>query len=297
MFSVNCTLVEIISMQNKSFGKNILQGIRTRAGKIFHNPFRVVNIGAAKKIYYKHLNPGKVRAHRLFGRKISFYNPAELLHGLNEIFVEEIYKQTLPPRPFIIDCGANIGLSVIYMKRLFPDAEIIAFEPDEKNFRLLEKNVESFGLNQVDLRNEAVWDEDAMLRFSGQGSTESKLLTENAGGSVLVKAIRLKNVIQKKTDFLKIDIEGAEYKVLCDLQDKLHLVDNLFLEYHGNFDQNAQLNEILSILVNNGFNYYIKEAAPVFKTPFYRKEINSYPYDVQLNIFCFHGFTNLKILN
>jgi FkbM family methyltransferase len=274
-------------MQNKSFGKNILQGICKRMDKIFHNPFRAVNIGPVKKIYYKHLDSGKTRTHRLFGKKISYYNPTELLHGLNEIFIEEIYKQILPPKPFIIDCGANIGLSVIYMKRLNPDAEIIAFEPDEENFKLLEKNVNAFGLNQVDLRKEAVWMEDTTLPFAGKGSTESKISSDNMNGSVSVKAVRLKNFIQKRTDFLKIDIEGAEYKVLLDLQEKLSFVENLFLEYHGNFNQNKELAEILSILVNNGFSYYIKEAAPVYKTPFFRPETNRYPYDIQLNICCF----------
>jgi FkbM family methyltransferase len=284
-------------MQNKSFGKNILMGIRLRMGKIFHNPYRVVNIGPVKKIYFKHLSAGKIRVHRLFGKEISFYNPTELLHGLNEIFVEEIYKQSLPPRPFIIDCGANIGLSVIYMKRLYPDAEIMAFEPDEVNFKLLEKNVKSFELNQVDLRNEAVWVEDANLSFTGKGSTESKLTTGNTKDSVWVKAVRLKNIIQKKTDFLKIDIEGAEYKVILDLKEKLHFIENLFLEYHGNFDQNAELNEILSLLVENGFSYYIREAAPVYRVPFFRKGVNPYPYDIQLNIFCFRNAVYAGIIN
>src|SRR6478672_5618518 len=118
-------------MQNKSFGNNILHGIRQRIGKIFHNPYQTVNIGPLRKIYYTHLNPGKVRSHILFGKEFFFINPSELMHGLNEIFIEEVYKQSLPPNPYIIDCGANIGLSVIYLKQMFPDARIIAFEPDE----------------------------------------------------------------------------------------------------------------------------------------------------------------------
>jgi FkbM family methyltransferase len=284
-------------MQNKSFGKNILKGIRSRMGKVFHNPYSVVNIGPLKKIYYKHLNAGRIRTHRLFGRPVSYTSPTELLHGLKEIFVDEIYKQRLPERPYIIDCGANIGLSVIYMKRLYPDAEIVAFEPDKKNFELLEMNIKEFGFKQVELRNEAVWIENSMLNFSGKGSTESKLSIDYKSGSVLVKTVRLKDLIQKKTDFLKIDIEGAEFDVLNDLKGKLHLVENLFLEYHGNFNQNLELNEILSILLNSGFEYYIKEAAPVYKTPFFRSETNSYPYDLQLNIFGFRKKASFATLN
>ena len=175
MFSVNCTLVELKFMQNKSFSKNIVQGIRMRMSKIFHNPYRIVNINPLKKIYYKHLNSGIIRSHTLFGRKISFYSPTEFLHGLKEIFVDEIYKQDLPPKPYIIDCGANIGLSVIYLKSVYPQATIIAFEPDERNFDLLSINVRNFGFEHVEIRREAVWTENTILQFTSEGSMSSRI--------------------------------------------------------------------------------------------------------------------------
>jgi FkbM family methyltransferase len=276
-------------MQKKTFLENIFHGIRFRLHKIFHNPYQELSVGPVKKIYYKHLNPGEPRTHRLFGKDLHFISATELLHGLKEIFVEEIYKQELPPNPYIIDCGANIGLSVIYMKRHHPDAEILAFEPDEKNFDLLSENIQSFGLENVHLKKEAVWIEDKILNFSSKGSTSSKLIDKSTSDSVSVKAVRLKNFINRKTDLLKIDIEGAEYQVVIDIQEKLHYVEHLFIEYHGNFDQNSELTEILDIAVKNGYRYYIKEAAPVYNTPFLRPAKNSYPYDIQLNIFCFRN--------
>ncbi len=274
-------------MQNKSFGKNIIHGIGSRLGKMFNNPYGVVNINPVRRIYYKHLAPGKVRTHRLFGKNIDFLSSTELLHGLKEIFVDEIYKQELPAKPYIIDCGANIGLSVIYMKRLFPDGEIIAFEPDEQNFKLLENNIRSFGYTDIVLKKEAVWVENTTMSFSGRGSTESKLISNSLDQTFPVKAVRLKDFINKKIDFLKIDIEGAEYNVLLDISENLHFVQNLFLEYHGNFKENYQLNELLVILLNNGFDYYIKEATSVYRTPFYRSLNAGILYDIQLNIFCF----------
>ncbi len=274
-------------MQNKSFGKNILQGIRVRIGKIFHNPYRVVNLGPVKKIYYKHLGPGKIRSHRIFGKEFFFISPAELMHGFREIFIDEVYKQELRSKPYILDCGANIGLSVVYLKHLYPDAEIIAFEPDDKNFTLLKKNIESFGYKNVEARKEAVWIENTVLRFASEGSMSSRIGDGSSQNTTEVKAVRLKDFLNRPVDFLKIDIEGAEFQVIKDLSDQLHFVNNLFLEYHGSFSQNTELNEIFSLIVANGFSYYIKEATSVYDNPFVRMRKNPLPYDVQLNIFCF----------
>lgn len=274
-------------MQNKSFGKNILQGIRLRIGKIFHNPYHKVNIGPFRKIYYKHLNSGRIRSHKLFGKEFYFTNPTELMHGLNEIFIEEVYKQPLPQNPYIIDCGANIGLSVIYIKQMYPDAKIIAFEPDEKNFDLLQANIKSFGYKNVQALKEAVWTENTTLQFAGEGSMSSRIHGEVSENTIPVRAIRLRDYLDKPIDFLKIDIEGAEYNVVMDIADQLHHVHNLFLEYHGSFFQNNELNKIFTLLVDNGFSYYIKEATSVYDHPFERIKKENINYDVQLNIFCF----------
>lgn len=274
-------------MQNKSFGKNILRGIRTRVGKMLNNPYRQVNINRFQLVRYKHLASGMPRTHRLFGRDLSFLSSTELLHGLKEIFLDEIYKQNLPSEPYIIDCGANIGLSVIYMKKLFPGAEIIAFEPDEQNFKLLEENVRSFGFSGVTLKKEAVWTENTILKFASGGSMSSKIETEKNVLAVDVKATRLKDYLNRNVDFLKIDIEGSEFMVVKDIMDSLHLVNNLFVEYHGTFAQQNELTALMNMVMKCGFTYYMKEATEIYKTPFNRIKNPLIPYDVQLNIFCF----------
>jgi FkbM family methyltransferase len=276
-------------MANNSFAGKLYRGIKGRLSKTSGNPWKEVNVSWFTMKYYKHLPSGKLRTHKLFGKDLFFRNPAEFLHGLQEIFIEKLYKQELPPRPYIIDCGANIGLSVIYMKQLYPQAEIVAFEPDEQNFDLLSRNVRSFGFTDVTLRKEAIWKENTVLHFSGTGSTTSKI--DNSAGALSreVPAARLKDLLTRHVDFLKIDIEGAEFQVVKDLDGSLHQVGNLFIEYHGSFRQNTELSELLRFLNDNGFHYYIKEAAASYKTPFYRKEEQNIPYDIQLNIFCFRG--------
>jgi len=269
-----------------SFGKNITTGISKKLKTIFHNPYHKVNINWVFIKYLKHIPSNKLRKHLLFNKTTLFYNGPEYLHGIKEIFIEEVYKQQLPDNATVIDCGANIGLSIIYIKHLYPSAKIIAFEPDNKNFELLTKNVQSHNLTNVELRKEAVWVEDTMVNFHEEGNMGSKIEPGNQPGYSLVTAKKLKSFLQKSIDFLKLDIEGAEYEVLKDISEELRNVKNLFVEYHGQFEQGNELIEIFQIIRNAGFSFYIKEATSVYNNPFVaRKTINQ--YDVQLNIFCF----------
>lgn len=276
-----------------------MKGIIGRLRSLFDHPYRKAGLSWWSVKRYKHLSPGKTQSHLLFGKPFFFNSPLEFLHGLEEIFVEEVYRQQLPPHPYIIDCGANMGMSIVYMKMKYPDAEILAFEPDEKNFELLSRNIASFGYEQVSLEKAAVWKEDTLLRFSNDGSMSSRVTQEavreaGGGNSTEVKAIRLKDRINRPVEFLKLDIEGAEHIVLTDIADRLPYVRNLFVEYHGTFSQQNELNQILRLLTDNGFRYYIKEATPVYESPFLQRKDPHVPFDVQLNIFCFRPTTPVE---
>ncbi|MDQ0640901.1 hypothetical protein QF042_004466 [Pedobacter sp. W3I1] len=90
----------------------------------------------------------------------------------------------------------------------------------------------------------------------------------------------------QKIDFLKIDIEGAEYLVLKDIEDNLSNVENLFIEYHSSPDCKQTLSEILGILTKSGFRFYIKEAWDNLPIPFEHRLYKPF-WDLQLNIFAF----------
>lgn len=270
------------------FLTNILRGVRLRLKKLFYNPFSKAGINSYRVKIIKNQPDSALHGCSLLNGKVQFYNSVEFLYGVKEIFVDEIYKIQLPLNAYILDCGAHIGLSVLYFKHCFPDCQIVAYEPDKTNYTLLCKNVSAFGHKNVDIRNEAVWVNNTELLFSGEGNMSSKINTNaiTQQTDVKVNAIRLKEMINRKINFLKLDIEGAEYEVLKDIATELHFVDNMFLEYHGSFMQNIELNEMLDIVTNAGFQYYIKEAAVVYPTPFLRNKIQA-GFDVQLNIFCF----------
>jgi FkbM family methyltransferase len=126
---------------------------------------------------------------------------------LPQYFAPEIAGWPEPRR--FIDCGAYDGDTL----RELPEAveAIAAFEPDLKNFeKLCETGRMQFSETEVLLWPCGVWQETTTLQFSGEG--EGGRFDEN-GTSVPVVA--LDDVLQNfAPDFLKMDIEGAEYSAL-----------------------------------------------------------------------------------
>ncbi len=221
-------------------------------------------------------------------RNASFdYNDIEVLSGMyNEIMYKEHYKFESPEKnPLIIDCGANIGMSVLYFHKTIPGARIIAIEADPDTFAILKKNCER-NLIHATLINNAVWSsDDETLRFGREGADAGSL--HSNVNTVNVKTIRLKRLIAEsgRIALLKLDIEGAEIEVLEDCRDQLNMVDKLFVEYHSFPEQPQQLNLLLTILSENGFRYLILPARKMY-VPF----INTFQQermDLQLNVFAF----------
>jgi len=225
----------------------------------------------------------------LLGFPMQIADARSMIAGYREIFVNQHYQFRAATRqPLIIDCGANIGLSVIFFKKLFPESTVVAFEPDPELFGLLRKNVAQLQGGKVELHNKAIWKEDANLQFKREGGFSGripKFAGDEKAGLVNVEAVRLSTFLKQPVDFLKIDIEGAEGEVLKECAPHLHNVRNLFVEYHSHESEPQTLHEILSILRNAGFRYHLKEAYTA-RAPFIERP-PMVGMDLQLDIFAF----------
>lgn len=228
-------------------------------------------------------NPAKKES-SVFNRKIKMTDSFWYLHSLNELFIDEVYKfESLKKNPFIIDCGSNIGLSIIYFKRLYPDAKIIGFEPDNDICAMAKHNLSQFGITDVNLQQKAVWINNEPLIFAKLGSLSGHFVEEEAENTIMIETVRLKDYLQIPVDFLKIDIEGPEFDIIKDCKDDLKNVENIFVEYHSFAENPQMIGELLVYLKEAGFKLYLKEAWENMKNPYMEKKG---PYfDLQLNIF------------
>jgi FkbM family methyltransferase len=205
----------------------------------------------------------------ILGPKLSLVSNRAFAYLYTEIMGREIYRFNSPhSKPYVLDCGANIGVSCIYFKRLFPEASVVSFEPDPSTFRILDANVRRFGLDGVELINKGVWSFEGELSFQEDPQSTAGRIVEAGEGSK-VQVVRLRDYLNRRIDMLKIDIEGAEHVVLPDIKDRLQQVDNLFLEFHERpHDDPSAFVRALHILADSGFRLYIETGPSTARNPF-----------------------------
>jgi FkbM family methyltransferase len=200
----------------------------------------------------------RIRARRLriraAGRDRDWWvaDPMEVA-ALWTVFVGGEYGDYLPDQPprLIVDAGANVGSATLWFRERFPEARVIAIEPNPEAFERLQRNVGDDP--NVDVVNAALADSDGKASFAlaSRTSLQGRLGGGTNGAGVLeVDALTLGTVSERfaagaRIDLLKLNIEGAEWPVLAR---PLANVGTIAMEVHepvpGNRDPDAVLREI-----------------------------------------------------
>ena len=138
----------------------------------------------------------------------------------------------------IVDCGAYVGYSAVYFLNKYPQAHVIAIEPDPDNFELCSRNLAPYG-ERVSLLNSAIWSSKVGLvidRPEQAWGIEVRPCQE--GETPELNAIDIKSLLEEfridRVDILKVDIEKAEMEVFsCNYQEWLNKVNHIAIELHG----------------------------------------------------------------
>lgn len=173
----------------------------------------------------------------------------ELKAIIKEVFQQHCYYfESEKKDPLIFDFGAHVGVATHYFKHIYPEAQVVAFEPHPRSFKLLQKNVEWNRLEDV-LRIQAALipshstAKNLTLYTDNEGTwLSSSSIQDRAwnGGqddmkAITVPTITLANALAnagQKVDVVKMDIEGAEWDVLMSAKAELKEIKRLILEYH-----------------------------------------------------------------
>ncbi len=140
-------------------------------------------------------------------------------------FAREAYGYVVPPAPvrLIIDAGANIGDTALWYATRFPQAVVVAVEPDPDNAAVLAKNCAPYR-ERIHVLRAALWptpDRSLAMAgaYTGARVRETGMEGDSACPSIDPLTI-LRNSGEEWIDIFKMDIEGAEESVFsgdCDV--------------------------------------------------------------------------------
>ncbi len=188
-----------------------------------------------------------------------------------EIFIElSYYFCASRPEPLIVDGGSNIGVSVAFFKTLYPSARVLAFEPAERAYGLLERNVGT--VPGVELHRVALGRDNGVVSFYEREDDPASLVQStrperlSTDRTASVEQRRLSEFLDGDVDLVKLDLEGAEGAVLEDLADSgaIARVRQLIVEYHHQLNpERDSVGAFLERLRGFGFHYHLTAHEPL----------------------------------
>jgi len=142
----------------------------------------------------------------------------------------------------IIDVGANIGLASIWFTSKFPEARVLAVEPEKSNYELLVRNVAPYP--NVTTIHAALWTHRGTLalddpRHEGAWAFQTRELADSPHPVEEVPCLSVADLISDYdlgwVDLLKVDIEGAEKEVFSSPGEWIGSVGAIAIELHDRF--------------------------------------------------------------
>src|SRR5919112_1442169 len=165
------------------------------------------------------------------------------------IHEDDIIEHFTPKQgDIVVDIGAHIGLyTIISSKRVGTNGKVVAIEADPGNFEMLNRNIKLNQLTNVIPLNYAVYSKETKIKLylpevesgytiyntimSNRARTEDKFVEVNA--NTLDYLLQLKGIME--VNWIKIDVEGAEFEVLKGASNVLSKSKDiaLLIEVHG----------------------------------------------------------------
>ena len=170
---------------------------------------------------------------------------------LREIILEEVSEGDK-----VADIGAHIGsATLIIRKAVGQEGEVLAYEPNPVNFDMLDETVDKNDLNNVEAFQHALSDSEGeiTLKHNDWNTGASSIHgSERVSELFEVEERKASEELEEDMDWAKIDIEGAEYEVITDLEGSLDSFKGLFLEFHPSRLSENEIEDLFRILDGAG---------------------------------------------
>ena len=156
------------------------------------------------------------------------------IQSFREVWIEESYLLPFPLTPnTLVDLGANIGLTSVWLAKRYHCQRLIAVEASPENARLARLNLAQNGIT-AEVISAAVGPHDGTVRFNLH--RDSNLGSVDPTGTE-VPMISMSTLLEKYlpgrvVDLLKMDIEGGEQALLDGDLGWLRSVHSIIAEFH-----------------------------------------------------------------
>jgi FkbM family methyltransferase len=185
-----------------------------------------------------------IRVHRrdLLDWQVDRYTDAgnpNLHEPVEEAWLLRSFECERPPAPLFLDVGAGVGYYSLLIKKRWPDAVVVAFEPLPRHADALVANCALNGLcaEDVALVRAAVGPCSGRAAFVDRGYSSALDAASGSDTASIVEMRSLGDVVEQAgpVHLLKMDIQGAELDVLTAAGDVLarHGVRHLVIGTHG----------------------------------------------------------------
>ena len=183
------------------------------------------------------------------------------------------FEREIKPGSVLYDIGANVGyFSLLASVLVGENGKVFAFEPLPRNIQFLKKHISINKLTNIEVIETAVSSQTGQAFFELGASTAMGHLSDSGG--LQVQMVSLDDLVSngelKPPDYIKLDVEGAEYDALRGAEaviDKFHPI--LFLDTH----QRSAHQNTIGFLKQKNYRFEILDGKPLAET----KELISRP--------------------
>tara|TARA_Y100000741_G_scaffold279149_1_gene218926 strand:+ start:1190 stop:2089 length:900 start_codon:yes stop_codon:yes gene_type:complete len=262
---------------------------------------KIIHLILRKRILYwfkEFFEKDSYKKKNILGRDIIFFTPNEITDWrINTFFTKE--PETLEwidsfkgEKIVFWDIGANIGLYSLYAAIKHPNIEIVSFEPSVNNLRILSRNIyknnffkqiKIFQLplseqeNTFSNMNEMEFIEGwSMSTFGESKDFEGSIFKPNHAYKLFGTNINylLDKKILKFPNYIKIDVDGIEHKILLGANNHLKNNDlkSLSIELNENYDE--QFNSVNNLMIKNNFTIKQRNQGKIQKDQKFLKTFN-----------------------
>jgi FkbM family methyltransferase len=197
---------------------------------------------------------GRIRKVRFQGGVQLYYrlNKGDL-HSIREVWFDEAYRLPFEdPSGTLLDLGANIGMTSVWLAKRYSIERVIAVEPDCNNATLARRNLE---LNAIksEVLDAAIGPHEGTARFECSQVSNLGRLSEKG---VPVAMITVDTILEKsacpRLGLVKIDIEGGEQQLFDGPLDWLDRINAIIIEFHPPL---VDYSRIIKAIESHDFTY------------------------------------------